>query len=538
MSNAPPLSAPAALAAARSGDLDRALAITDALLSANPNDANALQIRAMALHRLGRPAEALAVLVKADGLLPNQPPILNSLGILRREVGDLEGSRVALERAIRLAPGFVDAHQNLATTLAALGHRDAARAAFERAIALDPRHAKALGKYARFLEAGHELEAARSFAERALAVDPSDDLAAMALGDIEARQGDHEAVLRRVDAVLADRGVRSDTNRAILLGMRARALEKLGHYAESFQASADANRLLREQHAEYGRISGVFSPSTLDRLLSFAGATSADSWTRFDDLPADDPVFLLGFARSGTTLLDQILSTLPDVVVLEEKENLADAWLALVLDPSGLLRWPRLGRDEVLRFRAAYWDRVRRHANPARGLVIVDKMPLYTALLGLIYRVFPRAKIVFTLRDPRDVVLSCFQQVFGMNVAMYQLLDLGAAAALYDQVMRLGKLWREKLPLNLYVVRYEGVVADLRAEISPLLDFVGRRWSEDLLKFQETALRKTIRTPSAKQVIQPLYSSSVGKWRNYERELAPALPVLDKWVKEFGYEPK
>ena len=167
---------------------------------------------------------------------------------------------------------------------------------------------------------------------------------------------------------------------------------------------------------------------------------------------------------------------------------------------------------------------------------MIDKLPLDTALLGLIHFLFPGARIIFALRDPRDVVLSCFQQNFGMNAAMYQFLDLNSAAAYYDQVMRLGLLWREKLPLKVHVVRYESIVSDFEREVSALLTFLDLPWSDDLRNFHETARKRTIRTPSARQVIQPLYASSSGKWRNYETELAPVRAVLDPWARRFGYE--
>jgi len=528
------MSIEAAMAAARAGDLPRAAAAAESVLARAPRDPNALQILGLVKWRQGRSAEALDCFLRASRAAPDHPPILNSLGVLYRERGDLAASRAALEKAVSLQPKFADALNNLAATLAAMGD-DGADAAFERALALNPRHSETLGRYARHLESRHDLARARETAERALAVDAKNALALMTLADLAARAGDHAGAVAQTSAALEGPALAS-ANRVILLGMRARALEKLGRYAQSFADSAAANAIMRAQFAEsYAGVSGPRTPDTLARLEAFAREAPLSIWRQGERFADADPVFFVGFPRSGTTMLDQILSTFPSVAVLEEKENIQDSWLELLLAAGGLERWARLTRADIERLRAAYWRRAGAHVREGASLVI-DKLPLDTALLGLIHLLFPKAKIIFALRDPRDVVLSCFQQTFGMNAAMYQFLDLETAGAYYDQVMRLGRLWRAKLPLVVHEVRYERVVAEFDAEIGALLRFLGLPWTDDLRKFHETAKKRNIRTPSARQVIQPLYASSVGKWRRYAAQLAPAFPFIDPWTEYFGYD--
>jgi len=166
----------------------------------------------------------------------------------------------------------------------------------------------------------------------------------------------------------------------------------------------------------------------------------------------------------------------------------------------------------------------------------VDKLPLYIILLPLIHRLFPGARIILALRDPRDVTISCFRNRFSMNAAMYQFLSLETTARYYDAVMRLGEAARANLPLRLHVLRYEDVVRDFRGSIGGLLEFLGLPWTEEVMKYTDTASRRNIRTPSAAQVIQPLYRSSLGQWRHYATQLQPVLPILDPWVRAFGYE--
>lgn len=529
----------AAIAAARAKDYARALEIANGLLARNPKDANALQIVGLVRGRQGRHPESLAAFMQADAIAPNQPPILNSIGILLKGRGEHASARSYLERAVQLNPSLLEAHINLASVFAELGERELARQSYEAAIKLNVANADSWGKFARFHEEDHNLTEARTAADRALALNPLNGDAHIALAAIEARDGKHQAVVDRVTPLLQTTPV-EPVSSALLCGSLARALDKLGRYDESFAASVRANSILEVHYAERvaQRLSPM-SPANLARLIGYFESADISAWTRHADLEGPTPIFLMGFPRSGTTMLDQILSSHSKLFALEEKDTLVEIAVEIVLAENGLQRLRSLSRDEVNRFRAAYWKRVGAHApTAAQGKLFIDKMPLNTTLLGLIYRIFPDAKIIFALRDPRDVVLSCFQQTFGINIAMYQLLSLDTAARYYDQVMTIGRLCREKLPLRLHEVRYENVVGDLRAEIEPLLAFLGLDWSDAMERYYETARTRVIRTPSAKQVIEKPYQSSIGKWRRYEKQMLPVLPLLAPWAREFGYDPE
>ena len=189
---------------------------------------------------------------------------------------------------------------------------------------------------------------------------------------------------------------------------------------------------------------------------------------------------------------------------------------------------------EIASIRAEYWKRVSAEKD-VRGRIVVDKLPLNIIFLPLIRRVFPGAKVLFALRDPRDVVLSCFQQRFGMNAAMVQFLELNAAAAYYDKVMSLGVLCRERSGLAVHEVRYEDVVADLETVARGVTAFLGLPFEEAMLSPSAAALKRNINTPSVRQVVQPIYSRSVARWKKYEAQLAPVLPVLTSWAERLGY---
>ena len=241
-------------------------------------------------------------------------------------------------------------------------------------------------------------------------------------------------------------------------------------------------------------------------------------------------MFLVGFPRSGTTLLDQILSSHSNIVWPGGERAFGDA-LGEVINPARVWEIESLTADELSRIRESYWQRV----EAPDGAILIDKFPLNIVVLPLIKRVFPDAKIIFALRDPRDVVLSCYQQRFNINAAMAQFLELGRAGAYYDQVMALFELCRDRLALDLHQVRYEDVVGDLEGAARALSGFLGVSFEAAMLNYRETALGRDIATPSARQVIEPLYNRSIGRWRRYEEELRPVLPVLAPWAARYGY---
>ena len=168
--------------------------------------------------------------------------------------------------------------------------------------------------------------------------------------------------------------------------------------------------------------------------------------------------------------------------------------------------------------------------------MLVDKLPLNLIFLPLVHMIFADAKVILALRDPRDCVLSCFQQRFGMNAAMVQFLELGTAADYYDLAMRVFEACKARLGANLHIVRYEDVVADLEGEARKLAAFLGAPFELAMLAFAETARKRTINTPSVRQVVEPIYARAAGRWRAYTEELAPVLPQLSAWAARLGYD--
>jgi hypothetical protein len=209
--------------------------------------------------------------------------------------------------------------------------------------------------------------------------------------------------------------------------------------------------------------------------------------------------------------------------------------LAFMREPVDLLPLARAESQAVNALRQAYWRRVRDAGADVAGKVFVDKHPLNSMKLPLIAKLFPQAKILFAVRDPRDVILSCFRRRFKMNPSMYELLTLPGAAALYAAVMTFADTVQRSLRLDWREVRYESLVAGFESEMRGVCDFVGLEWVAGMGEFGDRAQAREHATPSTAQLSQGLVTSATAQWRNYEPQIRAALSPLEPWMRRFGY---
>jgi hypothetical protein len=245
-------------------------------------------------------------------------------------------------------------------------------------------------------------------------------------------------------------------------------------------------------------------------------------------------VFLMGFPRSGTTLLEVVLDGHPDVVSLEEHELLAEGVLAYMREPLDLEPLAAASDADLAVLRQAYWDGVARGGAAVKGRVFIDKHPLNTLKLPLIARLFPDAKILFAIRDPRDVVLSCYRRRFKMNPAMYQMLTLDGAARFYATAMQFAAAAQPLLGLAWREVRYERVMADFTGEMRSLCDFLGIGWTDEMGSFAARVKQREHSTPSTAQLARGLDRSGLGHWRHYAGPLETVSGVLAPWIARYG----
>jgi hypothetical protein len=368
--------------------------------------------------------------------------------------------------------------------------------------------------------------------------------AVLSLASADLAAGELDSAEKRLQYLIMDSRA-GPSDRARATGLLADVLDAGRRYGEAFEAYETCNQALRQIHRGYAAANILGYTRALTAAME---KIDAGQWRT--PLPAPGPqvsgsqgsdpqaaghVFLIGFPRSGTTLLEVVLDGNPRVVSLEEPELLADGVLAFMREPVDLLPLARAEIQAVSALRQAYWRRVRDAGADVAGKVFVDKHPLNSMKLPLIAKLFPQAKILFAVRDPRDVILSCFRRRFKMNPSMYELLTLPGAAAFYAAVMTFADTARRALLLDWREVRYESLIAGFEREMRGVCEFIGLEWDAAMGEFAGRAAAREHATPSTAQLSQGLITTATAQWRNYEPYIRPALPVLEPWMKRFNY---
>jgi tetratricopeptide (TPR) repeat protein len=521
------------------GDVARAAKYAEGALAVGQVDPLVLNLAAWRREEAGDYQGAHRLLQRALALAPGDVMIGGAIGAVLRKEDRLDEALAVLDQVVAAEPRHAAAWLERGYTLEALREEGPAVESYARALALDPSLAPALGKLADIAAKRGEREKAESYAARALALDrlqPSATFAVAAMA-IEARDG--AAAAERLEALLDSPLKPEDRTRSLtLLGD---ALDRQDRPAEAFEAWVQAQRNFRLMF-EPALAPNAERPSHRRFIETIAAQVeSAPPMAKPEPPPlapgaAATHVFLLGYPRSGTTLVENILASAPGVVALEERDTLLDADEALVRNDGVMPDLDSLDPALVARLRERYWTRVRSMAGDVEGRIFVDMNPFNGIKLPVIARLFPEARILIMRRDPRDVLLSCFRINFTPSPGAWAFSDLEEAARHYDALMRLIELCRERLPLAFQEVRYDRLVADFETTVRALAAFVGLEWTEDFRAFDRTAKTRGVRTASANQVRQGLYDGG-GRWRRYEAQLAPVLPVLRPWVERFGFEP-
>ena len=252
-----------------------------------------------------------------------------------------------------------------------------------------------------------------------------------------------------------------------------------------------------------------------------------------------NPIFLVGFPRSGTTLLDTILSSHQKIEVIEEKSLLRKSIFSVIKDDIKILKkFDEIEYKDIEKIREKYFFTLKSYIkNYDVSKIYIDKLPLNIIHIGEIIKIFPNSKFLISIRHPYDCVLSAFMQDFQINNSMSNFLKLDDSAHLYNEVMKLWFVYKSKLNFNYMEVKYENIILNFEKQIKAVIEFLGLSWQNELLDYQTTAKKKDmIFTPSYNQVIKPIYSQSMNRWVRYEKYFKDINYILEPWVKKFNYE--
>ena len=521
----------------KAGRRDDALMAADAMLAARLVHPLPLAVSASARQQAGLFDEAILLWEHRARMMAGEAqgwvPLAVCLFAARRPEAALE----AWDKALALAPTDPAILAGKAGTLRGLNQSEAARALYRQALSAAPgQFEPAFGLVQLALEAGDQ-EEPEAISARLLVAHPEHPGAAFLAARVAADSGQYAVALARLNPLLA-RPSLAPEQRADALLLRSVAEDGLGRTADAFASAAQGKAIQRSLFAQRaaGREDEV---SKLRRLGAWFERADAIDWRsapaqRLPDEPSVH-IVLVGFPRSGTTLLEQVLAGHPDVVALEEAPTFADAYAEFMTGDADLGRLARLSEQDQAEWRARYWATVRAEGAEPAGKVFLDKAPAGTLYLPLIAKLFPAAKVLFAVRDPRDVVLSCFRNNFQLNAMTYAFTDLVQTAACYDACMAMAEVYRRVLTMDLSEVRHEALVEDFAGELASIAAFLGLKVTPGMADIAGASASRVVRTPSAAQVRAGLNRKGLARWRAYEAELAPVLAGLKPWVERFGY---
>jgi len=519
------------------GDLQRALDLSNRAISRGLRHPQFFLLRGRRSEAAGHLQFALEDYQRAAALAPDDAGAHEAVAACATKLGNYRPAAEAYSAILAIDWNRPDIHNQLGGALANLGESETAQRSHENAVQLDPQHVDSLASLALILARKGNGSEARDVAAKALAIDPRQPTAMVAMG--QAYMADRlyvEAEKCFADLLAAD--ILYAENRAPVLTLLGDALDAQKKYADAFPCYVQANEELRRQHAVGQGNNGA--PEAARGLITYFENDRTERWSTPDQGGAvegefDQHVFLLGYMRSGTTLLEQVLASNPNIVALEEKGLLAQPGDEYLTSGGALETLATLSEVELTKLRKQYWRKVREYLPDATAKVFVDKQPLYTSKLPLIAKLFPKARILFAIRDPRDVVFSCFRRNFKVSGTQYEFLNIESCARIYSLIMRVGEVSREKCTLNVLEHRYEDMIEDFDGRIRAVCDFIGVEWAETMRRFDEHRSVADLRSPSALQVRRPLYKDGVGQWRRYAEQLKPVLPILEPWAVKFGY---
>jgi tetratricopeptide (TPR) repeat protein len=509
------------------GDLEGALQAFQHARQIDPQSSLLHTNMGRVLISMDRYEEACLILEKAALLAPDDPAPLLELGRTLTSINHIEGGLRALGAAARLAPADPKIFLAIATAFMDLENNAQAEKALRFAIKTDPHFIPAYLNLGILLEKANRTEELRALIAAAggagLAGDEIDYLRALLLS----RDGDRAGALDLVRDLFSPA-----INPSIKAQFAGQLADRLDRTEEAIGFFEDMNAAQAQSPMGVG-----VDRSAYQRAIAALDAQTTPAWFAewaAPPQPADrpSPAFLVGFPRSGTTLLDTILMGHSDTHVLEELPIIEN--MARSLGEMDNIR--TLDAAAVADLRGQYFAELDKRAPAPAGKLVIDKNPLSMIRLPLIHRLFPDAKIILAMRHPCDVVLSCYIQNFKPTEAMASFLDLANASRTYDRIFHYWETCRRVFPAEVHMLRYEAMVADAGAATRPLFEFLGLDWQDSVLDHQKTAAeRGFIRTPSYAQVMEPIYSSASGRWKRYESHMREVLPILAPWVERYGY---
>jgi tetratricopeptide (TPR) repeat protein len=517
------------------GRLEDAIAHYEQALAIKPHFAEAHNNLGTTLQKLNRMEEAIACYEQALTIKPDHAVVHNNLGFVLQKLGRQNESIAHYEQALAIKPDYVEAYNNLGNVFTELGRHGEAIARYEKAIIIKPDYVDAYINIGELYEKLNQVKKASFYVQKVLQIQPDEPKSNRLAAVLLRREGKYEEALEILMAIPL---INIDTKTEQSIHFEMGKLYDLINDSESAMRHFTKGNYIQANNYESMRFNKNIYLNEVNKIRNQFNQEWLQSWS---ELILDDKdnsiIFLVGFPRSGTTLLDQILDSHPSIQVIEERPMI-NKIIDKLSDFHG--GYPKaltsLNKSDIKKLRNEYFAQIEENIEKQDNSIIIDKLPLNIIHVGLIYRLFPTSKIILALRHPCDVCLSNFMQIYEINHAMANYFTLEDTAEVYDTVMGLWRIYVDSFPLNYIDVKYESLVDNLESEVKRLLNFLGLVWDPLILDYINHAKsRERIKTPSYSQVTKPIYHNAKYRWHRYKEHLMPIMNKLETHINYFEY---
>ena len=514
--------------------LDSAIDYLNKVNNIDPNIANVHNNLGIVYIKLKKFQDAKKFFNKTLEINPSHLDAYNSLGIVYAELGDLNQALFNVKKVLELNSNFVSAHNNLGLIYKKFEHFNEAETSFKKAIEIDLKFIESHYNLMELYEKGNQNDKLESIVNNFEKLFKANSITSLYRGHILYKKDLFLEAIKSLESFSIENNINLEVDRINLLG---KSYDKIGNINDAFLSFEKANLLNTNLKIE-GINKNNFLNEIKIRINYFKNIKIVEKLPK-QSQNYQDPVFMIGFPRSGTTLLDTILRSHPMIEVIEEKSSVKKIVNSLNKLTNNIFEGFNNIKDvNIKEIRKNYFEDLLSYIDHHdKDFMYIDKLPLNIVYIAEILKIFPHAKFIISLRHPCDCILSCYMQNFKLNDSMSNFLNLKDTAVTYDLIMNLLKIYKSKFNFNFYEIKYENLISKFDNEIKNLLGFLELPWNDSVLEYQKTASeRERIFTPSYDQVIKPLYLKSAGRWKKYENKLSNVYPILEPWIKEFKYE--
>ena len=533
-----------------------------------PQNSTYLNNKANILREMGFFNEAIKTYKLALKFNPQNTRFWCNLAKVCNDSYKFQEAEIAAKSALKIDPSYVEALNNLGLAFENQNKLQQALKTYETALAINPNNAIVCNNIGKLYFKMNKIGTAVKYTKNSIAINPNliepyynlceiydktnkldefdkilngvpfaikkDPSIKLKQGQLNFRKKRYSRCVDLLNGIFTDN--LSVTKKSILYELLGKSFDHIGNYDTAFQnfSLMNKNSLITSKRSKID--ANRYKKNLRELKKNFVKGLHYGSQTKTDVKTDFSPTFIIGFPRSGTTLLDTILRSHPNIEVMEELP-LIDTLISTLKRPINPENIKKISSKELVELRKVYVSELERLHRPLpKEKMVIDKFPLNIIHVPLINIIFPNSKYILMIRHPNDCVLSCFMQNFELNEAMVNFLNLQNTAEMYSDVMELWSAYSERLDLDVKIIKYEELIGDLKTTSVKILDFLGLDWNENLLSFYKTGRgRKKIMTPSYNQVTEKLYNHAAYRWKNYKKNISKEISCLKPWLEYFSY---